>query len=365
MRAAIGALALLLMAAAPGQAQDTPKAKANALLVHAIDAAEQAEQADDAGRRLELLDQAQARIQQIRRKYAGTDLAVKLATGQTIGDFDPGEIATRREAAFADACLDDPSPECLQPLADRLTEINDKLETTSLQLRKTRAKLDQTETRAAQRKVELAKLDKEVDKLRAALERVQDKHMAAEDEANDLREKLQSRRRRIDNLTERLNKQLAEDIDALARYRSEFFGRLRESIGSRDGVRIVGHRFVIGADHLFDSGSAELTSSGRDILDRVSTTLGNVAAKVPQDIDWIVRIASHTDRRPIQTAKYPSNWELSATRSIAVVKDMIDNGTLAQQLVAVGYADNYPIAESGTEGAMQINRRIEIKLSEM
>ena len=123
----------------------------------------------------------------------------------------------------------------------------------------------------------------------------------------------------IVNLGERLNQALATKVQELARYRSEFFGRLRELLGNRNDIRIVGDRFVFQSEVLFESGEAVLNPRGEAQLAQLAGTLKQIASEIPKDIDWILRVDGHTDERPISTAQFPSNWELSAARAISVV----------------------------------------------
>jgi chemotaxis protein MotB len=153
-------------------------------------------------------------------------------------------------------------------------------------------------------------------------------------------------------------------VQELARYRSEFFGRLREIIGDRSDIRIVGDRFVFQSEVLFTQGSAELADTAKQQLDPVITALKAISEKIPADINWVLRIDGHTDRRPISTAQFPSNWELSAARAISVVRYAISQGIPPNRLVAAGFADNQPLDAAAGEEAYRRNRRIELKLTE-
>jgi chemotaxis protein MotB len=168
----------------------------------------------------------------------------------------------------------------------------------------------------------------------------------------------------IAELGRRLNLALASKVQELARYRSEFFGRLREIIGDRSDIRIVGDRFVFQSEVLFTQGSAELADTAKQQLDPVITALKAISEKIPADINWVLRIDGHTDRRPISTAQFPSNWELSAARAISVVRYAISQGIPPNRLVAAGFADNQPLDAAAGEEAYRRNRRIELKLTE-
>ncbi|WP_421785354.1 peptidoglycan -binding protein [Hyphobacterium sp.] len=166
----------------------------------------------------------------------------------------------------------------------------------------------------------------------------------------------------IVNLGERLNAALASRAAELARYRSDFFGRLREILGNRSGVRVVGDRFVFETDILFASGSAALSNDGRESLRPIAAAILQLTAEIPDDLEWVIRIDGHTDPRPIRTT-YPSNWHLSAARAISVVNWFEDLGVPSNRLVAAGFGEHQPIAEGNTEEAYARNRRIELKLT--
>ena len=168
----------------------------------------------------------------------------------------------------------------------------------------------------------------------------------------------------IVSLGKRLNEALASKVEELARYRSEFFGRLREALGNRSGIRIVGDRFVFQSEVLFPSGSADLNPGGADQIAKLAATLTDIAARIPDDLNWVLRVDGHTDRRPIRTAQFPSNWELSSARAIAVVKALIARGVPAQRLVAAGFGEFQPLDKRSDEVAYRRNRRIEFKLTQ-
>ena len=150
----------------------------------------------------------------------------------------------------------------------------------------------------------------------------------------------------------------------MARYRSEFFGRLREVLGNRDDVRTVGDRFVFQAEVLFPSGSADLTPAGRKTLATFAKTLLEISSKFPTEIPWVLRVDGHTDRVPIASARYPSNWELSAARAMSVVKYLISEGVGPQRLAATGFGEFQPIDTSKGPAANSRNRRIEMRLTD-
>lgn len=168
----------------------------------------------------------------------------------------------------------------------------------------------------------------------------------------------------IIDLGKRLNAALASKVEELARYRSEFFGRLREVLGDRQDVQIVGDRFVFQSEVLFETGSAEIGEPGKVQLARFAETLLEIAAKIPPEIDWILRVDGHTDRRPISTFQFRSNWELSTARAISVVRFLESEGVPSRRLVAAGFGEYQPLVEGSTEADYRRNRRIELKLDQ-
>ena len=168
---------------------------------------------------------------------------------------------------------------------------------------------------------------------------------------------------KIEVLGERLNKALTYKVFELQKYRSEFFGKLQTILGNRKDIKIVGDRFIFESELLFDSASADLQSAGMKKLKQIGLTLKETTNEIPTDIDWIIQVEGHTDKRPIQTAQYPSNWELSTARANSVLKLLLDLGFAPNRLSAAGYGEFYPIAEGDDAGILQQNRRIELKLT--
>ena len=168
----------------------------------------------------------------------------------------------------------------------------------------------------------------------------------------------------ISNLGERLNRALAAKVEELSRFRSEFFGRLREVLGERRDITVVGDRFVFQSEVLFGSGSAELGDGGKVRLSALADTLLEIAPTIPDDIEWILRVDGHTDAIPIHTAQFPSNWELSAGRAISVIQFLVERGVPAHRLAATGFGEFQPLDPGNDEIAYRRNRRIELKLTE-
>jgi chemotaxis protein MotB len=175
--------------------------------------------------------------------------------------------------------------------------------------------------------------------------------------------KVKAQQVEIADLGKRLNLALARRVQELNRYRSEFFGRLREALGERPDIRVVGDRFVFQSEVLFESASAELGTAGQEQIRRLARTLNEVAKKIPGDLDWVLRIDGHTDRRPISTREFPSNWELSTARALSILRLLIAEGVPPQRLLAAGFGENRPIDPGNSAAAWQKNRRIEIRFT--
>jgi chemotaxis protein MotB len=189
------------------------------------------------------------------------------------------------------------------------------------------------------------------------------RQLAALESALDVSEKRdQEAQSRLADLGQRLNVALAQRVQELSRFRSDFFGRLRAILGNRPDIRIVGDRFVFQSEVFFDVGQSVLKPEGRTELDKVAAALLEIEKQIPSDIAWVMRVDGHTDVRPISGGR--SNWDLSASRAIAVVQYLIGKGLSPQRLVAAGFGEFQPIDPGSTEEAFSRNRRIELKLTE-
>ncbi|MCB0137958.1 MAG: OmpA family protein, partial [Caldilineaceae bacterium] len=162
----------------------------------------------------------------------------------------------------------------------------------------------------------------------------------------------------------RLNLALAQKVEELKTYRSDFFGRLRQILGNRPDIRIVGDRFVLQSELLFDVGKADLKPEALPEIDKVAAAMTEIAQKIPADIPWVLRVDGHTDIRPISGGPFKSNWDLSAARAISVVKYLASKGIPPQHLLAAGFGEFQPIDLGTTDEAYRRNRRIEFKLTE-
>jgi len=168
---------------------------------------------------------------------------------------------------------------------------------------------------------------------------------------------------RIADLGARLNTLLAKQVQELQRYRSDFFGRLRELLRDRKDIRVVGDRFVFESEVLFPSGQASLTVEGLASIDQLATAITELERSIPPGIDWALQVDGHTDVRPISSPLFPSNWELSSARATTVVKYLISRGVSPRRLVAAGYGEFQPLEDGLTEDVLRRNRRIELKLT--
>jgi chemotaxis protein MotB len=200
-------------------------------------------------------------------------------------------------------------------------------------------------------------LNQQISALRRQLAALEDALNASEQKGKESQEK-------IADLGQRLNVALAQRVQELSRYRSEFFGRLRTILGDRPDIRVVGDRFVFQSEVFFDSGSAALLPEGRNELNQLATALGDLEKKIPAEIPWVLRVDGHTDVRPINSPQFKSNWDLSAARAISVVQYLISRGVSPQRLVAAGFGEFQPLDTGTTEEAYKRNRRIELKLTE-
>ena len=169
----------------------------------------------------------------------------------------------------------------------------------------------------------------------------------------------------IADLGQRLNVALAQRVQELSRYRSDFFGKLRQILADRPDIEVVGDRFVLPASVLFSTASDDLTAPAKGELDKLGDAILELESQIPPEINWVIRVDGHTDVRPVQAAsRFRSNWELSAARAIAVVRYLIDRGIKPEHLVAAGFGEFQPLDASASEEAYQRNRRIELKLTE-
>ncbi|MCP3871046.1 MAG: peptidoglycan -binding protein [Gammaproteobacteria bacterium] len=177
-------------------------------------------------------------------------------------------------------------------------------------------------------------------------------------------EKSQTQEVELADLGSRLNILLAKQVSELERYRSEFFGRLRKVLAANPNIRVVGDRFVFPSELLFASGSDRLGDEGKKELAKLAVSLREIASKIPQDVSWILRVDGHTDRQPINTQRFPSNWELSTARAVSVVRYLALQDIPQHRLAATGFGEFHPVDDTESVEAYRRNRRIEIKLTD-
>ena len=269
------------------------------------------------------------------------------------------------ELAFTEAR--DRSSELMTKLSDeneRTALAQKKLKDRAIRLRElqdlylnTENQLIATRELSSQQRNEIVVLNNQILALRTQLTRIEEVLQSSEAET-------ETQKVVIADLGRRLNLALAAKVEELAEYRSEFFGRLRQVLAGRQGFTIIGDRFVFQSEVLFASGSADLGLQGKAGLDTFATELKEVMARIPKDLPWILQVDGHTDRIPIKTSRFPSNWELSAGRAIEVVNYLVSRGIPPHRLSASGYGQFQPIDERDDEIGHRRNRRIELKLTQ-
>ena len=207
-------------------------------------------------------------------------------------------------------------------------------------------------------RAQIALMNRQMDELRAQMAQVAKALDVAEAAGRD-------KDAQIANLGSRLNAALAAKVEELQRYRSEFFGRLRDVLAGRQGIQVVGDRFVFQSEVLFPVGSADLTPAGQEQIRKLAATIKQIAAEIPPNLNWVLRVDGHADRQPVSGGKgFASNWELSSQRAINVVKLLIAEGVPAEHLAATGFADYQPLDSADTPEAYAKNRRIELRLTD-
>ena len=200
-------------------------------------------------------------------------------------------------------------------------------------------------------------LNQQIAALRRQLAAIEDALAASEQKGKESQAQ-------IADLGSRLNVALAQKVQELARYRSDFFGRLRQILGDRPGVRVVGDRFVVQSEVLFDSGQAAVNPAGHAELDQLAAAAIALEREIPPELNWVMRVDGHTDQKPIHSSQFPTNWDLSAARAIAVVEYLASKGVDPHRLVAAGFGEYQPLDGNAGEEAQRRNRRIELKLTE-
>ena len=242
-------------------------------------------------------------------------------------------------------------------LAQSLTQTMRTVEAGRQRIEGLNLNLEAEKAGAAKSRDELALLNQQIAALREQMARIN--AALAASEAKDKESQTQ-----IADLGKRLNVALASRVQELARYRSEFFGKLREALGERQDIRVVGDRFVFQSEVLFDSGSAQLGEPGKRQLAQLAATLKELMTRIPPEINWVLRVDGHTDKVPIQTPQFPSNWELSTARALSVVRFLAGENIPPERLAAAGFGEFQPLDARDDEIARRRNRRIELKLDQ-
>ncbi len=214
-------------------------------------------------------------------------------------------------------------------------------------------KLTSTEKKATDAEISLAALEKQAEELNAQLQKINAALKVSED-AN-----LQQRVT-IEDLDKKLAAAMVQKVEELEKYRSEFFGKLKEVLANRSDIQVVGDRFVFQSEVLFPSASATIQKEGEKKLVQLASALKEISGKMPKNLKWVLRVDGHTDANPIHTDKFPSNWELSSARAISVIKFLTKQGIPAENLAATGFGEYHPIKK----GNDVKNRRIEFKLDQ-
>ena len=204
--------------------------------------------------------------------------------------------------------------------------------------------------------LEIFELNRNVEKLNNRLEELSKLLISAEEE--DRKKKI-----KIENLGKKLNQALAGKLQELSEYQSIFFKKIKEALGDRKDIKVEGDRFIFPSEIFFESGSDVIQAEGIKKLSDIAKSLNEISEKIPSKIDWVLRIDGHTDKIPIYNEKFNSNWHLSSSRAINIVKLLIENGISPNRLVAAGFGEHSPLVSQENEEAYKKNRRIEIKLT--
>lgn len=259
------------------------------------------------------------------------------------------EAAAQIEAI--QAALDATEKDKDRAITDKKT-LAEQIHDLNTQLHKLSALLDQEATKNKEDEIIIKELGANLNK---ALQEKAEHLKALNDEllkVKDINQELDTENTKFRNLNK------------VSLYRSEFFAKLKDSIGNRHDIRVVGDRFVFQSEVLFDIGSADLEKEGKAKLKELSVALKDITKRIPEDINWVLRVDGHTDKLPIKSAPFPSNWELSSARAISVVKFLIEEGIPAKRLVAAGFGEHQPLTSTDEKEDLAKNRRIEFKLDQ-
>ena len=293
------------------------------------------------------LADTQAMVAEMKKTAAETDRVVQADRATMQARL--SDIAKLTDQLRALTALRDELERQTQDAAARATTEAERARATAVQL-------NDEKRLGESARAQVALLNQQLDQLRLQMAGVARALDVSEAQAHD-------KDTQIANLGSRLNAALAQKVEELQRYRSDFFGRLREVLANRPGITVVGDRFVFQSEVLFPVGSADLSQAGGDQMRALATTLKQLAKEIPPDVNWLLRVDGHADRQPV-TGRFTSNWELSASRAITVVKLLVAEGIPANRLAATGFGEFQPLDNSDTPDSFARNRRIELRLTD-
>ena len=302
-------------------------------------------------------DLAQLQIQLETSETDRSTLAAQLEAVQvTLGARDSELAALNAKQAETEAALTaaraalDERLRALQMVEGQLTLTEARNRTQQQTMRDLEAKTTASKAKVAQMTLVLAGLRQRIEELTSLL--AEKDRQAEEDKVA------------IANLGKSLNNALASRVQELQQFRSEFFGRLRDVLKGRDDVKIVGDRFVVQSEVLFAPGQTDSGATGQSQLAQLAVTLAVIAAKIPNDINWVLQVDGHTDNPPVRAGRYTDNWDLSTERALSVVRFLVMQGVPAERLAATGYGEFQPLASGDTAADRRLNRRIELKITQ-
>ncbi|MGF1456303.1 MAG: peptidoglycan -binding protein [Alphaproteobacteria bacterium] len=288
-------------------------------------------------------DSLSAEIAELRATLAARTNEAEALSAQLAGLEEPEADPVFGPSLATPLAEPDPEPDAVADLESRMTTL--------------RTQLDEERQAKSAAEAQLALLNRQMSALRTQIASLQAALDAAE-------ERDRENKATIADLGKRLNTALAQKVQELAKYRSEFFGRLRDVMADRDNIRVEGDRFVFQSEVLFGSGTAEINAEGKRQLRKLAAALRQLESDIPEELAWVLRIDGHTDDRPIRTTQYPSNWHLSAARAISVVEFLRNQGIDGEHLIAAGLGSFHPLDRGTSEDAYRRNRRIELKLTQ-
>ena len=291
---------------------------------------------------------AQDQFAEMKKQIAELDRNV--ATDKDTLQAKLSELATLANQSRALAALRDDLEKQAQDAAVRATTEQQRREAVQAQLTDEKKLGDSA-------RAQIALLNQQIDQLKAQLSSI-----AASLDLTQQQSK--EKDAQIANLGQKLNLALAAKVEELQQYRSEFFGKLRSVLANRPGITVVGDRFVFQSEVLFPVGSADLTQAGSAEMTSLAVTIKDIAAEIPPDLHWILRVDGHTDPQPVKSGQFASNWELSAERAITVVKLLIADGVPADHLAATAFGEYQPFGSGDTPDAYAKDRRIELRLTD-